>query len=190
MKLFFLDVRKTVQAIAVLLRATGRQRLEYLSIIKLLYIADRESWRDTGASITGDTPCAMKNGPVLSGVYDLVNLKWQREDLSVWTQYLLCEDYDLVLRGSPGDDRLSRYEIKKLTEVAKRHENDNWRQLVEVGHSLPEWQANNPANAECECGMLPIPLDDILRAVGRESDIDDIKRDAAESAAAHLLFRH
>jgi hypothetical protein len=70
---FYLDIRKTVQAIGVLLDVRGIERLEYIAIIKLLYIADRESWKETGASITGDVPCAMKNGPVLRGVYDPVN---------------------------------------------------------------------------------------------------------------------
>src|SRR4051794_19361490 len=42
MRMFKLDVPKTIQAIGVLLRATGCDRLEYLSILKLLYIADRE----------------------------------------------------------------------------------------------------------------------------------------------------
>ena len=69
MQVFKINVEKTVQAIAVLLTAVGHRRLEYLSIIKQLYFADRESWGETGAPITGDVPVAMKNGPVLSGVY-------------------------------------------------------------------------------------------------------------------------
>src|ERR1022692_1408136 len=99
MSLFYLDVRKTVQAVGVILGAvTGRERLEYLAIIKLLYLADRDSWKDTGSSITGDAPCAMKNGTVLSGVFDLVKLSWER-DLAYWVQFIQREDYDLVLKG-------------------------------------------------------------------------------------------
>ncbi len=185
MRLFYLDVRKAVQAIGVLLHTTGRRQLEYLAIMKLLYIADRESWKETGCSITGDAPLAMKNGPVLSGVYDLITHDTE-QGLAYWTQFIHQEDYDLVLKADPGNEMLSPYEIKKLAEVARRHEKDDWRQLIRVTHDLPEWQWNNPE--EFGCKMKPIPLEDILKAVGRESDIDDIKRDAAAAVALQLAL--
>src|ERR1700693_4333664 len=139
MSLFKPNVRKAVQAIAVLLRATHRQRLEYLSILKLLYIADRESLADTGKPITGDAPVAMKNGPVLSGIYDLITFSNDR-DLPPWAAFLHKEDYDLELKADPGQDLLSRYEIRKLEEVTCRDEKDSWRDLVRITHELPEWQ--------------------------------------------------
>jgi Protein of unknown function (DUF4065) len=184
MKLYYLDVRKAAQAIGVLLRTLSRRELEYLAIIKLLYIADRESWKETGASITGDAPCAMKNGPVLSGVYDIVTHNWER-DLGYWTEHFHKEDYDLVLQCDPGVDRLCDYEIEKLAEVARRHEKDDWRALIRITHELPEWIANNPEDDGC--AMKPIPLEDLLKAVGRD-DVDDIKKDAAAYVALHQAF--
>jgi uncharacterized phage-associated protein len=183
--IFYLDVRKTVQAIGVLLGARAARQLEYIAIIKLLYIADRESWKETGASITGDVPCAMKNGPVLSGVFDLVNLN-DRLGLETWIRYIHKEDYDIMLKEAPGDDLLSDYEVKKLTEVSKRHRNHDWRKLIDITHKLPEWMANNPENRGLK--MLPIPLDDILEAVGRSEDIKIIKKDAEAAVAMHRVF--
>jgi hypothetical protein len=184
-RVFKLDVPKTVQAIAVILRATNRDCLEYLSILKLLYIADRESWRDRGTSITGDVPVAMKNGPVLSGVHDLINLNTEQW-LAHWVNYLHREDYDLQLKSDPGRERLSPYEVKKLEEVARRHEKDSWRDLTRITHELPEWQQNNPE--ERGLNVIPIPLDDILRAVGRGEDAEWIKQDAAEVVAMEQVL--
>src|SRR5436190_21060219 len=98
MSVFRVDVPKTVQAICLLLKAMKTDRLEYISILKILYIADRESLAERGAPITGDVPVAMKNGPVLSAVYALIN--HQREkDLPLWLQYFHREDYDLEVKG-------------------------------------------------------------------------------------------
>jgi hypothetical protein len=180
MQVFKINVEKTVQAIAVLLTAVGHRRLEYLSIIKQLYFADRESWGETGAPITGDVPVAMKNGPVLSGVYDLVTHDTDN-GLEYWTRFLHKEDYDLELKADPGRDLLSRYEIGKLQEVSARHKDHNWRDLVRISHEVPEWQWNNPDQAGCK--MIPIPLGDILKAVGRENDAEEIMKDAAADVA-------
>jgi len=54
-----------------LLRLDGK-RIDYLRLLKLLHIADREWLAETGESITGDRAYAMKYGPVLSSIYDLV----------------------------------------------------------------------------------------------------------------------
>jgi uncharacterized phage-associated protein len=53
-------------------------RMEYVRLLKLLYIADREMMAEAGAPITGDRAVAMDHGPVLSHVYDLVKGKAAR----------------------------------------------------------------------------------------------------------------
>ncbi len=176
MKFFRLDVFKAVQAIGVLLHATQNERLEYLSIIKMLYIADRESWKETGSPITYDLPMAMKNGPVLSGILDLVNLN-RDEGLPIWATFIHKEDYDLQLKADPGTDRLSPYEVRKLNEIGKRYADKNWRQMIDLGHNLPEWKQNDPR--ELGLNYTPIPLEDILTAVGRDKDASSIMEDEA-----------
>lgn len=39
--------------------------MSYLRMLKLLYLADRESLKETGHTITGDRVVAMEHGPVL-----------------------------------------------------------------------------------------------------------------------------
>lgn len=176
MSVFRIDVPKTVQAICLLLKAMKTDRLEYISILKLLYIADRESLKDRGATITGDAPVAMRNGPVLSAVYALINRE-REEDLPHWLQFLHQEDYDLEVKADPGTGLLSRYEERKLTEVAERYGEFSWRKLVRLTHEFEEWKVNNPQ--EEDLNVRRISIDDLLRAVGRDADADAIKSDMA-----------
>src|SRR5438128_2364421 len=120
MQPFEFNVLKTIQAIGVLLRTLNRGQLEYLSLMKMLYLVDRESVRERGRPVTGDCAVAMKNGPVLSGIYDLINFNGPR-DLPLWTRFLTKDEYDLILNENPGTDHLSRYEIRKLEEIAKSY---------------------------------------------------------------------
>ena len=186
MSVFRIDIHKTIQAICLLLKAIRKDRLEYISILKLLYIADRESWAERGAPITGDVPVAMKNGPVLSAVYSLINLD-REEDLPLWLRYLHREDYDLQMKADPGTDQLSRYEGRKLTEVAERNAGLTWRELVEVTHGFGEWKKNNPEEQGVK--MLPIPLSDILDAVGRSEQVESIREDMEARASMMLALQ-
>jgi uncharacterized phage-associated protein len=187
MPLFKLDIPKTVQAVAVLLQATDRSRLEYLSLLKMLYIADRESLADLGRPITGDGAVAMENGPVLSGIYDLINANVSDDDLRLWQEYLHRDDYHLELLRDPGVDQLTPYEQRKLAEVARRYQDCSWRDLVRITHDLPEWVWNRP---DREQGILvrSIPLMDMVKAVGREKDADWIFEDARAAAALDSLL--
>ena len=69
---FQFGTRKIVEAAAVLLRSSQHGRMGRLRLLKLLYIADRESLRETGRPIVGTKLVAMDLGPVHSEVYDLI----------------------------------------------------------------------------------------------------------------------
>ncbi len=187
MPLFKLDILKTVQAMALLLKATNRSRLEYLSLLKMLYIADRESLADVGRPITGDAAVAMENGPVLSGVYDLLNANVPGDDLRLWMNHLHRDNYHLELIRDPGADQLSPYEQRKLAQVACRYKDHDWKDLIRITHNLPEWEWNRP---DREQGILvrSIPLSDIVKAVGREKDADWIFEDARAAAVLDDLL--
>ena len=61
--------RKAAEAAAFLL-LKGGGGLELLKLMKLMYLAERESFKKYGESITGDAFVSMQHGPVLSGTYD------------------------------------------------------------------------------------------------------------------------
>src|SRR5688500_4690350 len=81
------NVMKVVQASAVLLKKHGG-RMSRLRLVKLLYIADRESLSQTLRPITGDHPAAMEHGPVPSQTYDLIKRK--HVDSPTWGQIHLA----------------------------------------------------------------------------------------------------
>ena len=64
--------RKAAQAAAYLLCKAGGS-LNVLKLVKLMYLAERESLRRYGETITGDALVSMRNGPVLSATLDHIN---------------------------------------------------------------------------------------------------------------------
>lgn len=160
------DTTKTIQAAAVLLKQHAG-RMSRLRLLKLLYIADRETLQETGRPITGDRVAAMKNGPVLSRTYDLI----KGEDFAApaWEEFIQREGpQDVRLRKEPGVGKLSRQEIAKLTAVSDRYSaSDDW-DIAEITHDFPEWKKNKPEGNS----RAWIPLDDLLEAMGLLADKD------------------
>jgi uncharacterized phage-associated protein len=176
-----LKFEKTVQAVACLLRLEPSSEMSYMRLLKLLYIADRESLGETGAPITGDSVVAMKRGPVLSETYDLIKSEHLR--YAEWEAFFRIVGYRIEMVKDPGIGKLCRYEIEKLKEVSERYRScDEW-DMVNETHEFPEWKKNDPGDS-----VRPIPLRDILRAVGRENDREAIEQDAAASECIGQLL--
>ena len=55
-----------VAQMAAFLLARGKGKMKYLKLLKLLYLADRESMKRNGHPISGDSYVSMDHGPVLS----------------------------------------------------------------------------------------------------------------------------
>ncbi len=178
---FPLRVLKTIQAIGVLLRHDGVKRMNYMRLLKLLYIADRESLKETGRPITGGPVVAMERGPGLQEVYDLI--LGQHREMSLWSQFYRKEKYDLLELAEPDVGQLSKFEIGKLLEVAKTYEDDDEWALVDITHRFPEWIQNDPGKAS-----KPIPLSNILEALGQADAIDVISKEAQSLTAFHRLL--
>jgi uncharacterized phage-associated protein len=180
--MFRFNLNKTIQAIGVLFREEHVNRMSYIRLIKLLYIAERESIKETGRPIIGDGVVAMDQGPVFSRVYDLV--KGEAVGTDVWNGYLVKDHYHLELSRSPDVGELSRYEIDKLRQVSKRHEDhDDW-EVVNVTHAFEEWRNNQPPKGSSK----RIPFEDIVKAVGREKDLAAIVEIETDGQAYDKIF--
>jgi uncharacterized phage-associated protein len=154
------DVHKVIQASAVLLKE-HEGRMSRLRLLKLLYIADRESISQTLRPITGDRVVAMDHGPVLSRTYGLI----RREHLQspLWDQFIAQEGpQGHRLAADPGVGKLSRSEIERLVDVSARHRHMNDYDIAMETHQFAEWTKNRPPQGSSQ----PIPLDDILEALG------------------------
>jgi hypothetical protein len=124
---------------------------------------------------------AMERGPVLEEVYDLI--RGQHRDLPLWDSYFRTERYDLVEVSKPDVGQLSKFEIAKLQEIAKKHEDSDEWALVQFTHTLPEWKRNDPGNS-----FRTIPLAHILEAVGRTTDIEEISEEADSLASFERIL--
>jgi uncharacterized phage-associated protein len=178
---FPFNERKAAQAAAYLLKKHGG-RLNYMKLIKLLYLADRMALVKRGYPITGDRMVSMPKGPVLSNILDLINWGQKREENSTWLEYISApEGYEVRVANTSLDyDELSEGDRQILDEIdAEYGKIDQWS-LVDLTHELPEWQ--DPRGSS-------IPLDpaEILRAVGRsEREIQVV----AENAEQALLIQN
>ena len=184
---FVFDITKVVQASAYLAKKSPQHSINVLALLKLLYIADREALRETGLPITGDNYVAMKYGPVLSKVYDLTKTTadWpcKSTEEESWCEHFERTGYNLRLVSDPGADDLSPAEIEILDRVFLRYGDFDRFDLVALTHEFPEWR-NNEAGAS----SAPIPLRDVLDAVGRTASIESITRLAEEDRnIAHTL---
>ncbi len=180
---FRFSTKKTVQAAAVLLNL-GRGRMDYLRLLKLLYIADRDSIARTGRPIIGNRTVAMKNGPLHSEVYNLI--KGEHIDAPLWSEHIRKEGYEVELVNDPGVSELSAAEVRVLTEVSDRFALVSEWDIVEATHDFPEWAKNWP-NGEGNTSHT-IPFEDILEAVGLSAEKDAILDEAREDAERDRLF--
>ncbi len=140
--------------------------MNYMRLLKVLYIAERESLAESGKPITGSNVIAMERGPVLEDVFRLI--RNQHISTPRWAEFLRVDNYYLEMTSDPGVGLLSRFVTRKLEDVAQRHaQHDEW-DMVEITHKLPEWEKNNPGTS-----WKDISLSDILAAVGRADDLDE-----------------
>jgi len=175
---FRLDVSRTVQAVAVLLDSDPGKRMSSLRLSQLLYIADRECLAGTGRPITGDRIMALDFGPVLADVYRL--LQSDRWEQPTWVEFFRKVGYQIERVKDPGVEALSEFAIRTLRDIADRYQRHGELDLVRLTQRLPEWQWNDPVRH----GQLerPIPIEDVLVAVGRAKDIPWIMEAALADA--------
>lgn len=167
---FAFDTEHSIQLVGQIFSCFQRKSLSLMKVLKLLYIADRESLKRKGYPLTGDTACAMDHGPVLSHIYNLIKGEASSDGLR-WNEYFEKHGHSLRLVKAPGTEELSRHDTETIEEVCRTHWNDNQFRLSDMTHDFPEWQKNL-----VEHSSRPIPLCDILSALGRAEDIPAIEQ--------------
>jgi uncharacterized phage-associated protein len=180
--MFIFKFDKAIQAAAYLLSRESCKEMNYMRLLKILYIADRESIRLTGRPITGDHVVAMVRGPVLSNIFDLIKGCHLRSP--EWAKVMRRDEFNVQLISDPTPSNLSRFDIETLERVAEEHRSHDEWEMVTITHEFPEWIKNKPGNSS----MNDIPFIDILQALGRSSDLPDIEEDARTDQAFARLF--
>ena len=171
---------KALQSAAwFLARAGGGCAMEYAKLIKLLYLTDRKSMQESGLPITGDRVVMMRNGPVLSRVYDFVRNSDGDSQTEEWNRHIIRSGrYNVRLEGVPRADALSRRDKEILEEVWAERGEDTWGELFDFVSGLPEKQ-------EYTLGFIrrqrDVPPKDLLELLGFSQDeIQDIENDIAQ----------
>jgi uncharacterized phage-associated protein len=175
MKLNF-NLPRTLQAAAELLKSSPGQRMNYMRLLKLLYIAERELLAEHSHPITGDEAVAMERGPVLSQTYGLILGK--AVGAEEWAKYVRKDHYDACLIADPGRGQLSKVVLEKLDEVSQRYQDmDEW-DMVEETHKFEEWKKNYTGSKSA----YPIAWEDVLIAQGKKHLIPEVESDERASS--------
>lgn len=179
---FRFDYRKAAQATACLLRREKNRLMSCYRLLTILYVADREAVRTAGRPILGGRYVATDRGPSHSAMLDLLNgADVQSPD---WSKMFRRDRYDVEMVSDPGAGELSKHEIEIINRIAIEHEGDDDHDLSRRTCSFDEYLDHRPT----EGSPRPIPFDEVVKAVGREGDLDSIRRDAMEKAVFDKLF--
>lgn len=175
--------RKATQVAASFIRLCGG-KLNYMKLIKLMYLAERLALLNWGRPITYDSYFSLKHGPILSTTLDLINEGKQPNSDHIWFKHVSApKDYEVTLfQDCPADD-LSEAEETIINRVFEKYGHyDKW-ELVKLLHNiLPEWKYP-------DCSSISITYRDILIAGGKsEEEINSIEEEISNVCFAVDIF--
>ena len=167
---------KTTQAAAKFLVLAGGQ-INYMLLIKLLYLLDRTSLIRWGRPVSFDEFYSMSWGPVLSNVHDLITEMPAPHHESAWARAISePSNYVVALRENVkvGDEKLSEAEEELIGEIfaeyGAKYLSDPFRLVDRLHQELPEWKQVERGQREW------IDVEEILQAGHRnQNEIKNIK---------------
>ena len=177
--------KKATQAAASFLRLAGNE-LNYMVLIKDLYLVDRKALAAWGRSVTNDRYYSMKLGPVLIHVLDLIHDQPSPSDSNYWAIHISPpSNYKVTLNGDPGTGQLSPVEEELIATTFREYEGYQDRPFDFSDHlhsCLPEWE---PVTE----GRSPISIRSILLAAHKEPDeINEIEDDLTHLNRVYSLL--
>jgi len=153
-------------------------------LMKLLYMADRKCLEREARTITGDRIYAMRKGPVLSKIHNLIRGKDYQAQ--VWQCCIKKEGHDVYLAQDPGTGDLCRFEKQIIENVYRETECKN---VIQISHTFPEWKKYevllNDPNMK---NSYPITIEDILIGIGKPELMPIVEEMIAEMKSYKKLF--
>jgi uncharacterized phage-associated protein len=136
------------QAAGVLIRREGG-KMNYMKLLKLLYLADRKSLIEATKTISGDMLVAMDNGPLLSTTYDLIKKSDEGEREGYWCSHLHTDGYIVEISNDIEVEDLSGADERRLNEIYDEFGCMTEFELVEWTHlNLHEWSDPHGSSRE------------------------------------------
>jgi uncharacterized phage-associated protein len=187
--------RRAAQAAHYLLwRSHGS--LDLYGVVKLLYLADRETLLRRGYTLTGDRLASMPFGPVVSYTYDLIKgrrLPDHPEALGTWREYIRPRDGNQLPPSAPFPsdetdaaalyDELTAENRELLSSLVQRYGRYGFNRLHQIASRLPEYE-NVGSNSK------PIDPATILQKAGwTAEDVEAAAEDAQSAVTVRRLLR-
>jgi len=141
--------------------------IEILKLMKLMYLAERESFKRYGEPLTGDSLYSMDNGPNVSKTYDTCKNKIVSE---YWRTWMRDRDGNLLslIENKDPTDRLSELSIADLEildSIWGKFGGMTAGQLVDYTHTnCPEWK--DPKGSS-----IFMPYKELLSILGYEDSV-------------------
>ena len=112
--------------------AENLEPLYHTKLIKLLYLIDEESVKDSGVPITWLEYKVWQYGPVSPAIYELHYKE------NCFTEYVSCEQNEqgrlIIPRKGFSNDEFSRYELDMIEKIARKYHDVNVESIVEETH--------------------------------------------------------
>lgn len=159
------NIEKIIQACNYLVKKNDFS-INYTKLIKLLYLADKESLKNSTQTITGDNYVSMDNGPVLSKLYDLIKGKYRKKDIqNLWDSRFIKDGYNLIaITERIPHGELSAFEMQILDRIYEQFKLESVTDMIEYVHNnCPEWK--DPKGSS-----VPIQPNEILESIGKSSE--------------------
>jgi uncharacterized phage-associated protein len=143
--------------------------INVMKLIKLMYLADRESLGRFGEPITFDYMFSLDEGPILSRALNMINGTLSIASAAVWDKWMSGRDGDhnvTVRRRFERDDLdyLSDVDLKVMETVWAQFGHMNQWELSDYTHQhCPEW--HNPHGSR-----LPIDEAELLTYLGKSRE--------------------
>ncbi|WP_146134137.1 Panacea domain-containing protein [Chlorogloea sp. CCALA 695] len=168
--------KKATQVAAMFLKFGGG-KMNYMKLIKLMYLVERSALLEWGRPVTYDYYVSMPHGPVLSETLDRINEGAAPDSDSYWVEYISASsDYQVSLLKAGCSEELSEAEDELIERIFKEFGDWNPWELVDYIHkNIPEW-------VDPKGSSIPIEYHSIFLAGGRthrdaeliESEIEDL----------------
>lgn len=181
-----MTIEHKITQVAAYLIQKSDGTMSHLKLMKIMYLADRESMKRYGRPITNDRLVSMDHGPVLSTTLNYINgYTVSHED--GWDSWISDKSNHMV---SLIRDNFDRNDLTELSDSDIEILNDVWSEfgamsrwdLVDYTHTLKEWE--NPKGTS-----IPIKHKDVFLALGKtEEEAERFQHDVISQRKIDELF--
>ena len=149
---FRFDWKKGLEAIVYIANRSPNKTFHHIS--KIMYFADRLHLEKYGRFICGDKYCAMKHGPVPSGIYDILKLVRGNEPCSYFITpmtidtfkdaFTVIDNYNVQAARESNIKLFSESDLECIDEAISQYGSLEFTKLADVSHDQA-WE-NTDAN--------------------------------------------